>query len=69
MKPPTYGGYSAKGDTEGHIPTAIELAFHPLFKYMGEQIMIAKQADSKANFERMNMTASYRCVWSCLNAV
>ena len=69
MKPPTYGGYSAKGDTEGHIPTAIELAFHPLFKYMGEQIMIAKQADSKANFERMNMTASYRYVSSSLNAV
>ena len=43
-----------------YFPTTIDFAFDPLLKYAGKQQLKEMREDNKANFQAMNMEASYR---------
>ena len=43
-------------------PTAIDLAFDPLLKYTGKQLLMKRRNELKKNFQTMNFTKSYKLV-------
>ena len=43
-------------------PTAIDLAFDPLLKYTGKQLLMKRRNELKKNFQAMNFTKSYKLV-------